>query len=264
MPKSGLALSVQDKKSTSGKTFIVDRLDKLQSRRPIAMNEEDRLQLERLTDRAKRKSQEQLEQGLRRIFTEHSLKGILGSNSTIKAGIQLMEKIATDWFAQLVEECGDVARTEEVFDQIAEAMSEILHKFGGKLPEIVSNAIGGQAVGSITASGLGLFRSMRSDVEAEVIMARHSFLNESTADNTFDDNRRGPVAKGGKPLAKHWDAMWAEIATQLWTGDLNPNKQADIKRAMFDWLNDRGINAGDTSVTERARALWLRMERDKD
>jgi hypothetical protein len=58
--------------------------------------------------------------------------------------------------------------------------------------------------------------------------------------------------------------MWAEIATQLWTGDLNPNKQADIKRAMFDWLNDRGINAGDTSVTERARALWLRMERDKD
>ena len=76
-------------------------------------------------------------------------------------------------------------------------------------------------------------------------------------------NRPGaPIAKnsGGKPLAEHWDAMWAAIAVQLWLGDLKPSKQADIKAAMLDWFNANEIEIGDTAVTERARKLWREME----
>ncbi len=35
-----------------------------------------------------------------------------------------------------------------------------------------------------------------------------------------------------KPLAAHWDEMWAAVAVMLYTGDLQPRTQADIERAM--------------------------------
>jgi hypothetical protein len=68
---------------------------------------------------------------------------------------------------------------------------------------------------------------------------------------------------GGKPLAKHWDAMWADIAVQLWTGDLQPLSQADVKRAMQRWFDDHEIDVGDTALVDRARQLWQRMEAAK-
>ncbi len=79
---------------------------------------------------------------------------------------------------------------------------------------------------------------------------------------------RGMIAKstsvpinntGGKPLAKHWDAMWSAIAVQLYSGDLIPKTQADIERAMLDWLSAEGIDAGERTVRNRARALWQAM-----
>lgn len=54
--------------------------------------------------------------------------------------------------------------------------------------------------------------------------------------------------------------MWADIAIKLWTGDLVPKRQADISEAMFAWFNGKEINVGQTAVTERARALWLKIE----
>ena len=89
------------------------------------------------------------------------------------------------------------------------------------------------------------------------VAKEHSVLEEQSAKLVVQSKNNG-----GKPLAKHWDAMWAEIATQLWNGDLEPKRQSDIKKAMFDWLNSNGIDAGDTVVTERARALWQRIQAD--
>jgi ABC-type branched-subunit amino acid transport system substrate-binding protein len=54
--------------------------------------------------------------------------------------------------------------------------------------------------------------------------------------------------------------MWAAIAVSLWTGDLKPESQADVKRAMQAWFDDQEIDVGNTPVVERARALWRKME----
>lgn len=54
--------------------------------------------------------------------------------------------------------------------------------------------------------------------------------------------------------------MWAHIAVKLWTGDLQPKSQADVKRAMMEWFTAGSIEIGDTAVTERARQLWLQLE----
>jgi hypothetical protein len=63
-------------------------------------------------------------------------------------------------------------------------------------------------------------------------------------------------AKGGRYPADFWDELWVEIARQLYEGDLKPKKQADIEKAMMDWLAARGEAPGVTTIRERARKLW--------
>ena len=65
--------------------------------------------------------------------------------------------------------------------------------------------------------------------------------------------------RGGKPLAEHWDGMWVAMAVMLYVGDLQPKTQADIERAMKDWLTAQGLDVGDTSVRDRARRLWAKL-----
>ena len=65
-----------------------------------------------------------------------------------------------------------------------------------------------------------------------------------------------PTNCGGKPLAEHWDGMWAAIAVMLYTGDLQPKTQADIERAMKDRLAESGRDVADSAVRTRAQKLW--------
>ncbi len=63
-------------------------------------------------------------------------------------------------------------------------------------------------------------------------------------------------AAGGRPKASWSDDLWVEMCRQLYEGDLNPKKQADITKAMSDWLSARGEDAADSTIKERARKLW--------
>lgn len=72
-----------------------------------------------------------------------------------------------------------------------------------------------------------------------------------------EPKKRNP---GGKPLAAHWDRMWAAIAIKLWSGELNPKSQGDVKKAMIDWFNQAEIEIGDTALTQRARQRWQAMQ----
>jgi hypothetical protein len=42
-------------------------------------------------------------------------------------------------------------------------------------------------------------------------------------------------------------------------GDLKAKTQADIERAMKDWLAAHGLDVSDSSVRDRARKLWVRL-----
>jgi hypothetical protein len=55
--------------------------------------------------------------------------------------------------------------------------------------------------------------------------------------------------------------MWAAIAANLFNGDLKPNTQADIERAIADWIAANGFDATASTIRERARMLWRLIER---
>ena len=64
-----------------------------------------------------------------------------------------------------------------------------------------------------------------------------------------------PLNSGRRP-APWWDDLWIEIARQLFVGDLKPDVQADIERAMSQWISDHGFSASPSTIRERARKLW--------
>lgn len=64
------------------------------------------------------------------------------------------------------------------------------------------------------------------------------------------------VPKGGRPPKPHWEPLLIEMARQLYAGELQPRTQAEVQRAMHDWLTNQGHTAGETQVKGRARLLW--------
>ncbi len=68
------------------------------------------------------------------------------------------------------------------------------------------------------------------------------------------------VPKGGRPKADWWEDLWIEICRQLYEGILIPKTQADIERAMQQWISNHDKAAGDTTVRDRARKLWLAIK----
>lgn len=65
-----------------------------------------------------------------------------------------------------------------------------------------------------------------------------------------------PTSPGGRPPKPFWEPLLIEMARQLYVGDLKPKTQADIERAMHDWLVKSGHEAGETPVRDRARLLF--------
>lgn len=71
-----------------------------------------------------------------------------------------------------------------------------------------------------------------------------------------------PRVSGGRPPAKWWDDLWIEICRQIYVGDLKPDDQAVIERAMHDWIARQGFDAGETTVRARATRLFAALSRE--
>jgi len=68
--------------------------------------------------------------------------------------------------------------------------------------------------------------------------------------------REASATPRGRRPAQYWEACMAAIGGQLYNGDLQPNAQADVEKAMSDWLALRGHYPGTRAVREHARPLW--------
>jgi len=66
--------------------------------------------------------------------------------------------------------------------------------------------------------------------------------------------------KGGRPRKEWWDEFWIDIFQQIYEGDLKPAKQADLERAMLDWVSKHGHEAGETSIKNAARKLFKALK----
>lgn len=179
------------------------------------------------------------------------------------ASLELIEREVAAFNTSLLDDVAVSAKDQEAFAMVQDALDELLRRLTevvGKVMEKTGVAYVGDAKRATDLKWRAAGKRLTGQIERHRSGFKEVRPPQSLNSNTPLKTKTGNA--GGKPLAKHWDAMWADIATQLWNGDLKPRTQADIKVAMFDWLNGQGIEAGDTVVTERARALWQRMQRE--
>jgi hypothetical protein len=71
-------------------------------------------------------------------------------------------------------------------------------------------------------------------------------------------------AKGGRPPADWWEDLLIELCFRHFRGELQPKTQADIERAMHDWITERGYEAADSTIRIRARKVWNAIKRDAE
>jgi hypothetical protein len=196
------------------------------------------------------------------LTAQQAGRGELGSSNRWIAIAQLLETEGRKLIKATGEDVRSFDKSPDILAILEPAYRSFLHFLEKKYFDVARNgaAFGGSRPnpdhGGNPQSRHWWAARNRLELEIEVIRTEFSQLT-TTGPAKKGNNRRN---KGGKPLAEHWDQMWAAIAVQLWQGDLKPKRQADVKRAMETWLDAQGIDASDTAIIERARCLWREIE----
>jgi hypothetical protein len=68
------------------------------------------------------------------------------------------------------------------------------------------------------------------------------------------------ISGAGRPTKAWWEDAIIAVMKRIWLGDLKPKRQADVQRALEEWIDANGHEAGDTPIKERARKIFLAHE----
>jgi hypothetical protein len=79
---------------------------------------------------------------------------------------------------------------------------------------------------------------------------------------TAPDTPAAVPSAGGRPPADWWEDLLIDLCFKHFHGDLPHQKQADIVRAMQDWITAHGYDASDSTIKLRARKLADAIKRD--
>lgn len=202
------------------------------------------------------------------MLAQHSAKGLLQSGGTIKRAVKICSEVAHRVLDELLVSVTQVHKGEKAFDLLREGFDSFLGRLEAEELYYIARIASGRGKqtpdASIWEATQREFAVHKSELARRLDIASFDFRPAPKIDQEVKTSLRPsdvPVKnRGGKPLAMHWDAMWAAMAVKLWTGELDPKSQADIKSAMFDWLNEAEIDVGDTALTQRARQLWQAMQ----
>lgn len=230
--------------------------------------EQIRLILDDAADRARKSATGRLRVG----YTERNRRGLLHSSITVGEAIETLGEDASRFVADCVGRVAPIEKSIEAFALLSEENERFITFLTTKFDEAVRKGLGGRGQLARAPNFENRFLKMWQDACArsrrQLEIQRFTFTEPSrdSERSTLVHNvaLAGPRKnEGGKPLARHWDEMWADIAVCLWTGDLQPQSQADVKHAMLDWLSANNIDAGDSTVVSRARQLWQRLQAEK-
>lgn len=204
----------------------------------------------------------EVEDGHQALYAKLSARSALQSGATVKESLRLIEGFANKYLDQAIELVGKVVKDEDAFGLVAAHLAATFRTFEAHNATAARHACGGPSrnpLPEVINAADAQFAEVRDLIFQRLQIEKFEFMG---AKQDTAKAKKSQIAKnpGGKPLAKHWDEMWAAIAAQLWNGDIDPRTQADLKRAMFDWLNAAGVDVGDTAVTQRARQLWQAMQ----
>jgi hypothetical protein len=62
-----------------------------------------------------------------------------------------------------------------------------------------------------------------------------------------------PTNKGGRPRKEWWDDFWIEICRQIYDNELKPKTQADLERAMLEWVENHDAGVGEATIKAAAK-----------
>ena len=226
------------------------------------MNERERQQLTLITKHEIGKVQRALEEGISAVFTSFSLAGRVHSGAHIIVSVRAMGELADAFLADLLLKVKAVAIDPEAFAMLSTTVGEFLDICLGKQIPAVTRKASGLLQGSRDEDAQRLaieqFDQVRSDIASKLAIAAFDFEAGAVPQTSMTSvSSTAPLAKkGGRPPAEFWDNMWAAIATALYEGTLKPKTQADVERAMAEWIEAHGYSAADSTVRGRARRLW--------
>ncbi len=199
-----------------------------------------------------------------RVFADHSMKGIIRSGATIKRTVAAFAEIGAKLIADLATKCAAISREPAVHGLMQSGFAEFLNGIDEAMTRVIYVAGGGKSE-SITKAANDLVAKAKADLVSRLQITGFEFEGELPEVEGGPPPPKAaatvtPVNVGGRPLAAHWDKMWASIAQQLYAGDLAPKTQANIERAMTAWLVDHGHNASENTIRGRARTLWQEIQ----
>ena len=202
------------------------------------------------------------------LLTKFASKGRLNSGATIRSAVNLMEEISLVSKEQLDSKIRIVCQNEYAFHQIETGMSSILVHFELRSQEVLKVIDRSAISQSVHTASKDLFDQMAGRIKRKVALLEFEYQDEGeagpkgSAKQTQRSVALAPISKVGRHTAKFWDEVWAEICYQLYTGDLQPKKQADIEEAMSQIIINAGQSAAESTVRGRARIIWDKLSAD--
>lgn len=229
-----------------------------------------RTQIRRILEYHTELAKRDFEERRKAIYADHSARGMLKSGATIRRVIRLMEELGAAFVSDTVEKVSVVAQNLDAFADLTAAFEDFWRFLETELAETINLASGRQKFDwqedSVSRAAEQLFSKSHSLVRSKLELYRFTFTKpvamnplELPEQSAPPNSKVRPEKTGGRPLAEHWDDMWAAIAVALYTGDLNPKSQADVERAMTGFLEGQGRDPATSTVRQRARRLWDRL-----
>lgn len=224
------------------------------------MNERQREQIGRIIVHSTATASAALGLGLIGVQSKFALAGRSGSGAEMVAASEEVARGADCLLNQLVSKIAPVCRTPDAFEEIETAIGRWLRSASDELREYSRKVRSTQLQGHSLSQEIGDRELAKLD---EVIQRRleiERFDFEPVASLPMQLAPPRIPKKGGRPPAEFWDDMWAAIAVMLYDGSLKPKSQADVARAMTDWIEGKGFSSADSSVKARARRLWDKID----
>jgi hypothetical protein len=236
------------------------------------MNDRERAQLQLIAEHGIATSNRALEERINAILASHSAKGRLHSGATIIVSVKAMHAAADELLSDLVVKAKAIAADQDAFRLISATMKEFMdHCAAVRLPPVVEIAQGRSVSArndSIDRAANEKLGEVRKDIAAKLAILAFDFGDAPEPSIAIPAQppaaAEQPAKKGGRPPAEFWDDMWAAMAFALYNGDLAPKSQADVERAMADWIEHHGHSAVTSTVRARARRLWDRLAAIED
>lgn len=209
-----------------------------------------------------------LKDGLDRINAELPTEELLRCSNTAKRVVDFIDELLAAFVTSAVDQAATVAMNRDCYAMLEEAVMGVQRGLDRHLEATIrsdSRAGDGNAARQ-------MLESVKRKAREQLALHRRSFAGLAPSESIFGRllpagfleavSKPTKPTKSGRPLADHWDRLWAETAAALYHGDLQPKRQADIETFMAQCLDGAGLDVATSTVRKRARILWDRLQKD--